>query len=68
MIGGSGEAERRIRDEPERRRKNAASEERGVGKGAQPLSPHQRWRGPERDQRSESQLNGLINTTPLGRS
>ena len=47
------------------RRKDTASEERGVGKGAAALVPAQRWRDLERDQRSESQLTGLIHTTPL---
>ena len=44
-------------------RKDAASGERGAGKGAAALVPAQRWTDPERDQRSESQLTGLINTT-----
>jgi hypothetical protein len=44
------------------RRKDAASRERGAGKGAAALVPAQRWRDPERDQRSDSQLTGLINT------
>jgi hypothetical protein len=48
------------------RRKDAASGERGAGKGAAALVPAQRWRDPERDRRSDSQLTGLITTTPLG--
>jgi len=44
------------------RRENAASGEGGMGKGAAALFPAQRWRDPERDQRSESQLTGLIRT------
>ena len=40
--------------------------EKGVrGKGRQPLSPPSAGEHGERDQRSESQLTGLINTTPL---
>src|SRR5580704_6822400 len=35
------------------RRKDAASRERGTGKGATALVPAQRWRDPERDQRSD---------------
>jgi len=41
------------------RRKDAASGERGAGKGAAALVPAQRWSDPEREQRSESQLTGL---------
>ncbi len=48
------------------RMKSAASGERGVGNGAAALVPTQRWRDPERDQRSESPLTGWINTTSLG--
>jgi hypothetical protein len=36
------------------RRKNAASEERGAGKGAAALVPAQRWRDRERKQRSDA--------------
>ena len=35
------------------------------GEGAAAVVPAQRWRDPERDQRSDSQLTGLISTTPL---
>ena len=41
------------------------SGERGSGKGAAALVPAQRWRDPERDQRSDSQLTALIYTTRL---
>jgi hypothetical protein len=42
--------------------------EKGVqGKGAAALVPAQRWKDPERDQRSDSQMTGSINTTPLVR-
>jgi hypothetical protein len=42
--------------------------EKGVrGKGRQPLSPHQHTVSPEREQRSDSQLTRLINTTPYTR-
>jgi len=41
------------------RRKDAASGERSAGKGAAALVPAQRWRDPECDQCSDSQLTGF---------
>ena len=48
------------------RRKDAASGERGAGKGAAALVPASAHSGPEREQRSESGLTGLVNTAPSG--
>ena len=50
------------------RRKDAASGERGAGKGAAALVSAQRWRDPERDQRTDSQLTGSIYPSPFCRS
>jgi hypothetical protein len=48
-----------------RRREKAASGVKCTGAAA--LVPAQLWRDPERDQRTDSQLTGLINTTLLWR-
>ena len=50
--------------EEERQERRKGWGERG-GSPAAALVPAQRWRDPERDQRSEPQLTGLINTTQL---